>query len=41
VVVECFDARVNRFRKLLVSFEKIEANYLGLLSLAAALICWH
>ncbi|MGD0733174.1 MAG: IS5/IS1182 family transposase, partial [Terracidiphilus sp.] len=31
----------NRFRKLLVSFEKTEASYLALLFLAAALICWR
>jgi transposase len=31
----------NRYRKLLVSFEKTEANYIALLSLAAALICWR
>jgi len=32
---------VNRHRKLLVSFEKTEASYVGLLSLAAAMICWR
>ena len=32
---------LNRFRKLLVSFEKTEASYVALLSLAAALICWR
>ena len=31
----------NRWRKLLVSFEKSEASYVGLLSLATALICWR
>ena len=30
---------LNRFRKLLVSFEKTEASYIAVLSLAAALIC--
>ncbi|MHB1958865.1 MAG: transposase [Acidobacteriaceae bacterium] len=30
---------LNRYRKLLVSFEKTEASYVALLSLAAALIC--
>jgi hypothetical protein len=32
---------LNRFRKLLVSFEKTEASFLALLNLAAALICWR
>jgi putative transposase len=32
---------LNRFRKLLVSFEKNEASYVALLSLAAAMICWR
>ena len=40
-VVERTHSWLNRFRKLLVSFEKTEASYLGLLSLAAALICWR
>ena len=40
-VVERSHSWLNRFRKLLVSFEKTEASYLGLLSLAAALICWR
>lgn len=40
-VVERTHAWFNRFRKLLVSFEKSEASYVGLLSLAAALICWR
>ncbi len=31
----------DSFRKLLVSFEKTEASYVALLSLAAALICWR
>ena len=31
----------NRFRKLLVSFEKTEASFVALLTLAAALICWR
>jgi transposase len=31
----------NRFRKWLVSFEKTEASYLALRSLAAAMICWR
>jgi putative transposase len=40
-VVERTHSWLNRWRKLLVSFEKTEASYRGLLSLAAALICWR
>ena len=40
-VVERTHSWFNRFRKLLVSFEKTEASYLGLLSLEAAMICWR
>lgn len=40
-VVDRTHSWFNRFRKLLVSFEKIEAGYAALLSLAAALICWR
>lgn len=40
-VVERTHSWLNRWRKLLVSFEKTEASYIGLLSLAAALICWR
>jgi transposase len=40
-VVERTHSWINRFRKLLVSFEKIEASYVALLSLACALICWR
>ena len=40
-VVERTHSWFNRFRKLLVSFEKSEQSYLGLTSLAAALICWR
>lgn len=40
-VVERTHSWMNRFRKLLVSFEKTQASYLGLLSLAAAMICWR
>jgi putative transposase len=39
-VVERTHSWINRSRKLLVSFEKSEASYRALLSLAAALICW-
>ncbi len=40
-VVERTHSWINRSRKLLVSFEKSEASYRALLSLAAALICWR
>lgn len=40
-VVERTHSWLNRFRKLLVSFEKTQASFLALLSLAAALICWR
>jgi len=40
-VVERTHSWLNRFRKLLVSFEKKEASYIAFLSLAAAMICWR
>jgi putative transposase len=40
-VVERTHSWLNRFRKLLVSFEKTEVSYTALLHLAAALICWR
>ncbi len=40
-VVERTHSWLNRFRKLLVSFEKTQASYLALHTLAAALICWR
>jgi len=40
-VVERTHSWFNRYRKLLVSFEKTAASYIGLLSLAAALTCWR
>ena len=40
-VVERTHSWLNRYRKLLVSFEKTEASYIALLSLAAALTCWR
>ena len=40
-VVERTHSWFNRYRKLLVSFEKTEASYAALLNLAAALICWR
>ena len=39
-VVERTHSWLNRYRKLLVSFEKTEASYTALLQLAAAQICW-
>lgn len=40
-VVERTHSWINRYRKLLVSFEKTENSYVGLLHLAAALITWR
>jgi len=40
-VVERSHSWFNRYRKLLVSFEKTEASYIALLSLAAASISWR
>jgi len=40
-VVERTHSWFNRFRKLLVSFEKTEESFIALLSLAAAMICWR
>ena len=40
-VVERTHSWLNRYRKLLVSFEKTEESYVALLTLAAALICWR
>lgn len=40
-VVERTHSWLNRFRKLLVSFEKTTASFVALLTLAAALICWR
>ncbi len=40
-VVERTHSWLNRFRKLLVSFEKTEESFIGLLALASALICWR
>jgi putative transposase len=40
-VVERTHSWMNRFRKLLVSFEKKEASYMALLCMAAATICWR
>ena len=40
-VVERTHSWFNRFRKLLVRYEKTAANFLALLQCAAALICWR
>jgi len=40
-VVERTHSWLNRYRKLLVSFEKTEESYVALLALAAAIICWR
>jgi transposase len=40
-VVEACHSWLNRFRKVLVRFEKTLAGALGLLELACAIICWR
>lgn len=40
-VVEVSHSFVNRFRKLLVRFEKTDSSYLGLLQFAFAIIIWR
>ena len=40
-VVERSHSWLNRWRKLLVSFEKTESSYVGLLYLACGLIAWR
>lgn len=40
-VVEAAHSWYNRFRKLLVRFEKFTDSYEGLLHLASAIICWR
>lgn len=40
-VVERTHSWINRWRKLLVSFEKTEKSFLALLALASAMICWR
>jgi len=40
-VVEATHSWMNRFRKILVRFEKTDRSYLGLLHLACALIAWR
>ncbi len=40
-VVEACHSWFNRFRKIMVRYEKKARNYLALLHLAAAIICWR
>ena len=40
-VVEASHSWMNRFRKLLVRFEKLSSSYLGLLMLACAFIAFR
>ena len=40
-MVERIHSWLNRFRKLLVGFEKTEDSYTSLTQWAAALICWR
>jgi transposase len=39
--VEAAHSWFNRFRKLLVRYEKLSESYEALLHLAAAIICWR
>ena len=40
-VVEVLHSHMNRFRKLLVRYEKKESNYLALIQFACAIIVWR
>jgi len=40
-IVEVLHSWINRFRKLLVRFEKKDSSYLGLLMFAFAIIVWR
>jgi len=40
-VVEACNSWFNRFRKLIVRYEKTSASYVALHHLAAAIICWR
>lgn len=40
-VVEACHSWINRFRKLLVRFEKTDASYIALVQLACAIISWR
>jgi putative transposase len=40
-IVEVCHSWLNRFRKILVRYEKTLSSYIALLHLAAAIICWR
>ena len=40
-VVEAANSWLNRFRKILVRYEKTESSYMALLHLACSIICWR
>lgn len=40
-MVERCHAWLNRFRKLIIRYEKLQRSYEGLLHLACAIICWR
>jgi putative transposase len=40
-VVERCHSWLNRFRKLVIRYEKLQRSYEGLLQLACAIICWR
>lgn len=40
-IVEVAHSWFNRFRKILIRYEKKSKNYLALLHLAASIICWR
>jgi putative transposase len=40
-VVELTHSWLNRFRKLLVRFEKLSGSYVALIQLAFSIICWR
>jgi len=40
-VVEVCNSWFNRFRKILVRYEKTLSSYIALIHLAAAIICWR
>jgi putative transposase len=40
-VVEVSNSWFNRFRKILVRYEKTHSSYVALIHLAAAIICWR
>ena len=40
-VVELTHSWINRFRKLLVRYEKLSGSYIALIQLAFSIICWR